>query len=260
MPSISEKWDKLEWSGLCRATPHRNFDNHYWTISDSNNTGVDNWLVLVDEKGIHCASYGVVSPGGGALSNKDWEDIATNDNGTLWILDNIKNGGGVHQLLEFNEPKRFGEQAKLKKIYEFKLKQDVEAVFCYENKPYIISKKANSFGWGATLTYLSPHEIYELEYKNNNKYKVESSLHMIKSIGSCPGFCTAADYIEDYVLIHCYTRSYILDWPKCEILWSCDENFGQTEGACFTKNGKNIVINNESGEYKIKSLKDFILR
>lgn len=250
-------YSELEWSGVCRATPHRNFNNHYWAISDSSGKN-DNYLYLVDHFGDYCAMYPVLSPGGGKIQNSDWEDISIDDRGNIWILDNIKNRGGAHQLLKLSEPKEFGDAAKLDKIYTFQLKEDVEAIFCHDGKPYIISKNANEGGFIAFNKILAPIMIYELEYENDDKCLVESWLHCIKTLTGCTGFCTAADYIDDMLLIHCHMRDYILQWPGAEVLWSLDLDFGQTEGACFARGGEFIVIQNEAGEYGMENVEDFI--
>lgn len=265
VPPQWKGYEKLEWSGVCRITDFGEDERHknnYWAISDSVNVSgakKDNHLYIHDEHGQYVTLYPVLSPGGGMLKNSDWEDIAVDGKGKLYILDNIANGGGVHQILQFNEPKKFGDVAKLEKIYRFECKEDVEAIFCYEGEPYIITKKANSISWTTAFLYLVPQQIYELILEEEGPVLNECSLGAVKELRGFWGFCTGADYYDkNMLLLHCYTASYLTDWPKCQILYCSNEGiFGQSEGACIMHDGKRVLVQNEKGEYQSRLISEF---
>ena len=119
----------------------RRFPGVYWTHNDSGNPAI---LFAIDRAGKHVGRFSVNVP------NIDWEDIAIDDAGRLYIADIGNNDGGrksvtIHQFDEPNPAAGADKPGRLKVRRSWRLAYpadpfDSEAFFVWQGHGYLISK------------------------------------------------------------------------------------------------------------------------
>src|SRR5829696_4136923 len=128
-----------ESSGIVASRKHPGV---YWTHCDSGN---DASIYAITREGKFLAVYQLNE------KNNDWEDIATDDDGHLFIGDIGNNGGRRNQIHVYRvdepDPARIpkGGIARLKVDKSWKINYpdapfDAESLFIYKDQGYIISK------------------------------------------------------------------------------------------------------------------------
>lgn len=125
-----------ESSGVVRSPKH---DAIFWTHSDSGNAAE---IFAIRQTGEIVARV----PVEGAL-NGDWEDIAADDEGYLYIADagNNKQLHVQRQIYKLREPDPFADppaSARVETVYSFSYVEpfDAEGLFVYRRHLYLISK------------------------------------------------------------------------------------------------------------------------
>jgi hypothetical protein len=128
-----------EGSGVAAS---RTYPGIFWMISDSGNPA---HLYAVDQSG---ATKRVFDVSGSA--NIDWEDIAIDESGRIWIGDIGDNGGGrsSYVVYRMNEPNPYGSATSVSATaYKFVYpngSHDAEALFIWQNTPYVVQKRGVS--------------------------------------------------------------------------------------------------------------------
>lgn len=261
----------LEWSGICRATRSR-FGDKYWAISDStgHKRGWDSRLHLVDQYGNIHGNVPVLSPGGGNVDNRDWEDICMDNRRNILILDNRKNNQKLHSVIRVKEPDNLMDMPRFDLMVDFKLRKDVEAMFAVPSfhsnglrQLKIIPKHRRMF---AALSPMYAYHFASFESVDSDVWPLYRS---DKAMHGLFGFCTAADFYpsemfsddllvgsslfhrEGLLLVHTYLATYVCDYPYSASVQIRRSSLGQSEGACFTHDAESVLITNESGEHFI---------
>ena len=294
---------RLEWSGICRAINYCGISNGlYWAISDSIDISIeglvqDNKLFLIDHLG-NIKQVVDVQYAGKFIENFDWEDIAVNSLGDIYILDNISNDSKKHRIIKCKSPRNIGDSALVVEIFPFSFKKNVEALFVdSNNKMQIIPKKRVSSSPFSVLGYFLPQHVYELvPHKMLSDGRMELVPKPSAELIGLYGVCTAADYYNDLLVVHCYRETYVVDWPRPFMVdkrgdifskpyvvckeWGeknlleeektfsikrqtiktssvGDLSFEVTEGACFAHDGESVIVQNEQMQYRIRSLNQF---
>ena len=133
-----------ESSGIIASRTH---PGAFWTHNDSGNGP---FLFAITREGKLLAEHAV-----GSVRNNDWEAIATDDAGNLYVGDIGNNDGKRDRLLVYRIPEPDptaagpkGRGAALKAGAVWKLKYpdkpfDAESLFVHQGKGYVISKQLN---------------------------------------------------------------------------------------------------------------------
>ena len=147
-----------ESSGLVASSRHKGV---YWTLNDSGNPAS---LYATDLDGKLIREFDVKGS-----KNKDWEALADDDQGNLWIgeIGNNNRERGDLRVYVVAEPDPADPGAVVEVLAEYRYKYpnenvDAEGMFIHKGMPHIISKEANR----AVLyrfTKLDPEEIHTLE-------------------------------------------------------------------------------------------------
>jgi len=145
-PTLSQPWRAVgyydhepirESSGLVAS---RQYEGVYWTLSDSGNPA-DLYATGLDGKLIREVSVE-------GATNRDWETLATDDKGQLWIgeIGNNSRQRSDLRIYLIAEPNPHDENTSAKVIAQYPYAYtgenvDAEGMFIHEGLPYIISKE-----------------------------------------------------------------------------------------------------------------------
>lgn len=147
-----------ESSGLVTAGPDK-----VWTHNDS---GYDNELYLVDTNGVLMRTLVVLN-----ATNVDWEDLARDHQGNIWINDAGNNGNGRNNLRMYriSDPDQHSNDTILADIIDFtypdqtafpppanNLNFDIEAIIWHSDSLYLFTKNRSTPFNGYTKMYSLP--------------------------------------------------------------------------------------------------------
>lgn len=156
-----------ESSGLVAS---RRFDDVFWTHNDAHNPAS---LFAVREHGKLIREYSVP-----ASSNIDWEDIAWDEEGNLYIFDNasLKDSQKRNFVYVFPEPDPFRDQ-EIKQVRRVVVKYpdgayDCEAIFVWDGSLFLVTKpwdgslpriyRYSDLGNDGTATYVGTVPVYTM--------------------------------------------------------------------------------------------------
>jgi hypothetical protein len=223
-----------ESSGLVASRTHVGI---YWTLNDSGNpaalyaTGLDGKLIREFEVR--------------GATNRDWEALAIDNEGQLWIGEIGNNSRGRTNLRVYvvSEPDPKDETATISVLKQYPYRYpaenvDAEGMFVHEGMPYIISKEASR----AVL-----YRFTELE---------EDEPHTLGKVGELASDAyriTGASLSEDGMMLAAVTYGRLWIYHSVRPInlvnlirsepWSMPHNFG-VEACAF--NGKDLVMSNEA--------------
>jgi len=254
----------LEWSGIdaCEFRMDR-VETHtavkrtapkYALISDSAGPGDDRVYIVRTDSGRPelLSSLAVRSPGGGKWPNRDWEDLAVGA-GSLWILDNIRNGGSEHSVLHCTAPSDPAADVRVREEWRFRYDGDVEALFLIGGQPYVIPKKWNGGDLVDAVQFsAAPHNVYKLVPRVRGKFYVDCELELVKRLGGIAGFCSGADYRDGVLILNCQDISgssvYLIDWPDARTALRYQTTLKRGEGVCLAVgHERRFLVQNEKG-------------
>lgn len=214
----------------------------YWTHNDSGGGPV---LYKVDEKGKLLAKVTVVK-----AHNNDWEDLAKDTKGFLYIADTGNNNNKRSDLVIYKVRAKDGSQTQLirftyqdqpkGKIAKQDRNFDCEAIFWHNNKIYLISKDR-----GRAKTA----KLYQLPDQPGTHVAI------LIARTDLPGMVTSADVSPDgrTLAVLSFGKLYLYPVAKGSIKFF-EKNprieelmqAGQVEAVAF-KDNKNLMITNEEG-------------
>ena len=237
-PAINES------SGLAAS---RRFPGLYWTHNDSGDTAV---IFAVDREG-RLVGKPVRLLG---ATNVDWEDIAADGAGNLWIGDFGNNLNSRTDLCLYVLPEpdpRVEEKVRVTKRIAIRFpdqslfppprwEYDAEALFVAFGKPYVLTKHRGS----------STTRLYRLD-QGDDGFSAPLTLVGTFDVG---GMVTAADASPDgrRILVLTYNALWLFearsgdDYFGGRIRW-LPIWAGQCEGVCFDADGS-ILMDNEQGQ------------
>ena len=228
----------------------------YWTHNDSGNAPV---LFAFREDGTVITPEGVRVEG---ARNQDWEDLASDGGGTLYVGDIGNNKNARRDLLVYvvDEPDpggpatvpllgalpfRFPDQTAFPPA-PTNMRFDAEALFCADDTLYLLSK--NRSGTESTLyrfAHVDPARgAQTLELLGRHDFKA---------------MVTAADARYGRLAVLTYTGVHICDLAPGRPLAAAPTHrlflAGQCEGVCFMTRDS-VMVTNEAGKVFRRSLLD----
>lgn len=247
-PAIDES------SGLVAS---RRFPGLYWTHNDSGGAPV---IFAVDREGKLVGKPVRVL----GAKNVDWEDIAADGDGNLWIADIGNNLNFRTDLCLYVLPEpdpRVVEEARVSRRIDIRYpdqhlfpppnwEYDAEALFVAHGKPYILTKHRGS----------STTKLYRLDSESGGR---SSPLTLVGAF-DVGGMVTGADASPDgrRLVVLAYTAIWRFevasgdDWFAGKVRWlpiSAD----QCEGVCFDADGSVVLCNEERRIFRV-AIEDLI--
>jgi hypothetical protein len=211
----------------------------FFTHNDAGNAAV---LYKINAKGKLLAALPVAG-----AENVDWEDIARDKAGNIYIADtgNNKNKRKLLKIykLHHGDPEQvseiyfaYGDRGKVKKGF------DCEAIFWHQSKLYLVTKDRDD-GIDARL-YVVPDTPGEHEAKPISHYRVNAAV-------------TAADISPDGKTLMLLSVGKIhlfhvegSNFFASKMVTRSLGNAGQTEGAVFTGNHTLMITSEKGGIYR----------
>lgn len=241
-------------------------DNKIWVIEDNGNTDE---LFEVDFEGHLIKKFKVTN-----AKNKDWEDLAKDDKGNVYIADIGNNGNTRKQLVIYkvSDPtKEKGDKIAAKKIYfsypEQKkfppkskdFKYDAEALFYKDDNLYLITKNKSRPFKGDAQIYKIPAQPGE------HKARLLGSVTLCENASKC--IVTAATISSDNqkVVLLGYGMLWIItdfkddDFTNGKITSIDLGTSTQLESVCF-KNDSTLLISDERRHGKGRNLYSFKIK
>ncbi len=243
-----EKKAGLEISGLVKSKRHGDV---YWAINDSGNPPA---IVPINTKGkvVSVSGQSISIPG---VQNKDWEALAIDHSGNLYICDVGNNYSRRKELQIYTIPEPHlngdvSEKADLIRIRypdqelvsPDRLIYDCEAAFIFKKKLYLLTKRL----FDASTT------LYRLDRKEKN------TVNNLTRVTSFPieGYVTAADISDDeqILVVLTYKSLWIFyDFPGDDFFSGRKmkvglKGAGQIESVVFTDNNKLLLVNETKNE------------
>jgi hypothetical protein len=241
-----------ESSGLAAS---RRFPGLYWTHNDSGGAPV---IYAVDREG-RLVGKPVRVVG---ARNVDWEDIAADEAGNLWIADIGNNLNARTDLCLYVIPEpdpRAVEAVRVTRKLDIRYpdqflfppprwEYDAEALFVANGKPYVLTKHR-----GSTTT-----KLYRLDKESDG---LSAPLTLLGSF-EAGGMVTAADASADgrrlvvltYTAVWLFERASGDDYFAGKVRW-LPIRADQCEGICFDADGS-IVLSNEQARIFRLSVED----
>lgn len=243
-----EKNAGLEISGIVKSLRH---DDVYWAINDSGNPASivplnnDGKIVSLSGKGIRI----------NGAANIDWEALAVDSEGRLYIFDTGNNYSTRKELQIYavEEPdlgRRASEKAEMIKVRypdqtkssPGKLIYDCEAAFFFEEKLYLLTKRLQD----AATT------LYRLDRKEQNTV---NPLTFLKTF-PIGGYVTAADMSPDgkTLAVLTYRSLWLFYGFTGDDFFSGNsrqiplEDAGQIEAVVFSDNRELLLVNETRNE------------
>ena len=239
--------------------------NSFWTIEDGGNKDV---IYKVNFKGKISKKFKVKN-----AKNNDWEDLAKDLNGNLYIGDFGNNGNGRKNLAIYKVPNpelEKGDKIEAEKISfsypeqkKFPPKKqnhyyDAEAFFHWNGFLYIITKNRTRPYNGKALIYKVP------DTKGKYKATLVGEFIICKDQNTCS--VTGADISSDGKTIALLTYGYLIlitdfsfdDFSKGKQQQIDLEVRTQLEAVCF-KNDSTLLISDEKSHLKGGNLYQFDL-
>ena len=215
----------------------RQFEDVYWTLNDSGNPNV---LYAIRLDGTLIREFPVTGS-----RNRDWEALAVDDKGQIWIgeIGNNSRARADLRVYVVSEPDPFRDTvAPVTAVYPYKYPAenvDAEGMFIYEGMPYIISKEAERA------------VLYRFTQLNNDTTQV----HVLDRVGELQGGAfriTGASLSDDgkrlaactyggLWIYHAPEKTAPADLIKTEP-WSLRHNMG-VEATGFK--GDDLILTNE---------------
>ena len=229
-------------------------DSTIWMINDSGNAAK---IYQLDLQGNRLNDFKVEN-----AKNKDWEDLARDEKGNVYIADIGNNSNRRKELIIYKIPnpeKEKGDKIKAKKIkfsypnqkkYPPKkknLKFDAEAIFVRNDSIYIITKNRADPYDGEAYIYQLPAK------KGDQKASLIGSFTPCKELGSCS--ITAADISPDgqKIVLLSYGKLWLFtdfdkaDFTKGKIRFINLEATTQLESVCFLNDSTLLLSDEEKG-------------
>jgi hypothetical protein len=248
-----------ESSGIIQS---RNFKNTYWTHNDSGDSA--RIFAITKQGNLISPKWSKRKYNGLSIvdaHNIDWEDIANDNKGNLYIGAFGNNGNARRDLCiyELSEPNpqeilktrslnRYSFSYPDQKVFPPKHRNfDAEGFFKVNDSFYIFTKNRTD----------KKTKAYQL---NNPK----ANNNVLKLLGEfdCKGLVTAADISWDgkYFVLLTYTSIHIFEFDETNIFSKhiLDFNFKftkQIEGICFEENNTLLISNENKKLYSIDWLK-----
>jgi hypothetical protein len=209
----------------------RQFDDVFWTHNDDGQPTI--FAIGLDGRKIR--SYDL------PIQNGDWEDIALDGDGNLYLLDNTSREDESHRTLihVLTEPDPFNSRA-VTSVETFEVRYgdfglDTEALFVWEDDLFLVTKP-----WDGTMP-----RVYVAENKRN-------SVALLLGTLSNRAMITGGDISKDgrMVALSSYRALFIFEGenPRESLLREpliCPLNAGQIEGISWR--GKDLILTNERG-------------
>jgi sugar lactone lactonase YvrE len=248
-----------ELSGLARS---RRSAGVLWCHNDS---GDSSRLFAVRTEGTLLSSEKGVDIAG--TRNNDWEDIAIDRDGTLYIADMGNNSNrrtdlGIYAL---PEPEPGAPEAEGARFYPVRYPDqvpgqartnprfDCEALFVYRGKPHLLTKERLPGGIGFPSDTTT---LYRLDTRETGRV---NALTRVQSRAKLGGWVTGADVSPDehWLVVLCQlptasvwlfplgkTGEKLLSGQARRVVV---EGVGQAEAICF-ENDRQLILGNEKGE------------
>ncbi|TAK06947.1 MAG: hypothetical protein EPO39_07705 [Candidatus Manganitrophaceae bacterium] len=237
-PAVNES------SGLVKS---RRFDGIFWTHNDSGDRAR---IFAVTREG---RSVGTVEIAG--ARNVDWEDIAIDDAGFLYLCDIGDNRNRRTDLVVYRVPEvdpRRVRAATVAARFPFRYpalrSPDTEACFFSNGAVYLLTKEHGD----------DETNLYRLDLSRPERAQVASFIGKAK----VDGLVTGADLSPDgsRLAVLTYTAVHLFQKPGGSENYLAGEHrrlsllFGQAEAIAW--DGEDLIITNESGEILRKSIQD----
>lgn len=240
-----EKSAGLEISGLAKSPNQKEV---YWAVNDSGNPAA---IVPINAKGKIVSASGQSIPIPGAR-NRDWEALAIDHSGKLYICDVGNNYSRRKELQIYTIPEphltsSVSEKAELIRVRypdqehssPDRLIYDCEAAFIFKKKLYLLTKRL----FDASTT------LYRLDRKEKNTV---NDLTLVTSF-PIEGYVTAADISDDEQILAVLTYKSLwifYDFPDDDFFSGRKlkvelKGAGQIESIVFTDN-ENLLLVNET--------------
>jgi len=247
-----------ECSGIVMSRTQKNI---CWAIGDSGNGP---WVYrfkadFLDGRGLVISSVLKIRIAG--AGNHDWEDIAVNNKGNLYIGD-MGNNFSLRSdlaLLKINEPDRTASVIKEERFYFHYKEQgmrgpvknnfDAEALFAFRNRMYFFTKRRTD-----SLTAL---------YRFNQLKETRKNVPVLLGYLHVDDLVTAADCLpeENLVAVLTYRSIWLLQAARGDDFlsgrkWWLPIRAGQCEGITFLDRSR-LLICNESGDIFVVNRSSF---
>ena len=247
-------------------------------VSGTETTPHTDWVWMLNDGGNKARIYGVNSKGiikkelKINAKNNDWEDLASDQNGNLYIgdfgnnlnkrknlailkvsVDSLKNKGKINiERISFKYPNQTKFPAKKKSMYF-----DCESFFYFNDSLYLFTKSRVKNDFGKT-------NLYKIPAKPGNH--VAEFISSFNSCNTLDCWITSADISDD-------NKSIVLLSPKSVFVFTNFTNdaffsgtvkqydftfISQKEGVCF-KDDQTLLITDEKAHGEGGNLYEFIL-
>jgi hypothetical protein len=237
-----------ELSGIVKSRKHPDI---YWLVNDSGNPPN---LIPVNAKGAVLSGSPAGIPIDKAL-NIDWEDLAIDSSGLIYICDtgnnwSIRSDLAVYLVRESEGPElllpgiekiriRYPEQ---KMLLPLQLSYDCEAVFVFRDRLYLLTKRLSD---GST-------SLYRMDARNPAK------INDLTILDTFPlnGYVTAADMSPDQekLAVLTYEALWIFSGFKADNFFRGKatkillNRGGQIEAMCFSDNSTVMIVNENENQ------------
>jgi hypothetical protein len=230
----------------------RRFAGLYWTHNDS---GGKPEVYAFDRSGRSIGSPVRVI----GATNVDWEDIAADDAGNLWIADTGNNLNARTDLclyvLPEPDPRATNSVRASRKINirypdqilfpPPRLEYDCEALFIAWGKPYLLTKHRGS----------STTKLYRLDARDDG---LSAPLTLLATL-DIGGMVTAADASADgrRLLVLTYTAVWLFEAKQGDAYFEGSIRWlpiraGQCEAICFDRDDSIVITNEQARIYRLR--------